>query len=321
MTTDSGSNDTGPNEIGPENLRLSARHLTPLVANRALLIYFLVQNLLVGVLVALRVAIGPALLLSGAATLLVFAVVFRDAWAELRASARWRTPPDLLAALGALGLGFVASRGVLVFVASVFPNSLRDIPQFEARGGGLIWLVLSAGVLIPFVEELIFRGFGLASYERRRGALFAAVSISALFAFVHGVPAQVAGILPLAWVLARCVQFSGSLWTGVIVHALNNTFAVVVASLLTGNQAFGKLLDESAQASVSLGAGLAGLLVAALSLWAATAWLRPRVVEPRDERGGPVWSGSLLAVVLLTVLVVAFTLLQPSLPTFNLPTQ
>lgn len=273
-----------------------ASKLTPLIANRAILTYMLVSFALQSLLIVVfKLPIGVTLLVSGAATLLLYALLFGGALRELRSSARWRTPPDWLTMLGALGLGLVASRALAVFLQAVWPASGQALQNYNLQflaGGGIIWLILGGGLLIPFVEELTFRGLGLTSYEARRGSLFAALATSALFALVHGVPAQVIAVAPLGWIIARAVQFSGSFWTGVLIHASNNTLSFALAAALTSMPSFNTLLDQGAQARVSLTTGLVALAFALLSLWAATAWLRPKA-QPAPM-GGPVWSWSLL---------------------------
>ncbi len=273
-----------------------AAKLTPLVANRAVLAYMLVSFALQWLLIAvLGLPIGVTLLISGATTLGLYALLFSGALCELRSSARWRTPPDWLTMLGALGLGLVASRALAVFLQAVWPASGQALQNYNLQflaGGGVVWLILGGGLLIPFVEELTFRGFGLTSYEARRGPLFAALATSALFALVHGVPAQVIAVLPLGWIIARAVQFSGSFWTGVLIHASNNTLSFVLAAALTSMPGADKLLGESAQTRVSPTTGLVALAFAGAALWAATAWLKPRAQSART--GGPVWSWSLL---------------------------
>ena len=271
--------------------------LTPLVANRAIALYMLVSFALQSLLIVyFKLSIGVTLLIGGVATLLVYALLFSGAWRELRASARWRTPPDWLTTLGALGLGLVASRALAVFLQAVWPASGQALQNYNLQflaGGGVVWLILGGGLLIPFVEELTFRGFGLTSYEARRGSLFAALATSALFALVHGVPAQVIAVAPLGWIIARAVQFSGSFWTGVLIHASNNTLSFALAAALTSMPSFNKLLDQSAQTRVSPTTGLVALVFGLLALWGATVWLRPKSPR-RAPTGGPVWSWSLL---------------------------
>lgn len=284
------------------------RRLTPLTANRAMAVYIVVTFVTQLVLLAvLHVSIGVTLLVGGALTLAAYALLFPDAFRELRAHPRWRTRPDVLTVLGALALGFVASRGASAFLQAVFPGASKALQQyngiFTADSGGALWILLSGGLLIPFVEELAFRGFGLTGYERRLSPFLAALFTSVLFALMHGAPAQVFAILPLSWVIARVVQYTGSFWSGFAVHAANNTFSLAVALLILGNPTLAKASVEAASKPLPIAAGLMGLAMAAVSLWGASVWLRPRNVPPSTP--GPVWSAS-LTVPLLWFAVAAF---------------
>ena len=148
--------------------------------------------------------------------------------------------------------------------------------------------------------ELMLRG-----YERARGPLFAALASSLLFGLAHGVPAQIAAILPIAWVLARAAQHSGSFWTGVLVHALNNFGSLLLAVLLSGSQIMARAQKElENMKALPLGLGLAGLLVAAACMFVATLWLRPRTDIPAPV-GGSVVSGSLVVLLVLIAVVIA----------------
>ena len=286
---------SGPSASGPR----------PLDGNRAALLLLVTQNVVTGVLVSLaKLPLGLSLLLSFVATALLALLLLRPALGRLVQDVPWKTPPAVWTALGALALGVIASRGILVFVQSVYPQSLGKIEQFQTTGWDRYALLLAGGLLIPFGEEVAFRGLLLRGYERARGPLFAALASSLLFASAHGVPAQIAAILPIAWVLARSVQHSGSFWTGVVVHALNNGLSLLLALALSGS----KLMDQAQAQLKNLNAlpiqlGLAGLLVAAAAMFVATLWLKPRSDLPAPV-GGPLISGSLVVLAVLIVLVI-----------------
>ena len=277
----------------------------PLDGNRAALLLLVTQNVVTGLLVAAaKLPLGLSLGLSFVATALLALIFMRPALTRLVQDSRWKTPPAIWTALGALALGVIASRGILIFVQSVAPQSIGDINQFQTGGWDRWALLLAGGLLIPFAEEVAFRGLLLRGYERARGPLFAALASSLLFGLAHGVPAQIAAILPIAWVLARAAQHSGSFWTGVIIHACNNFISLLLALLLSGT----RLMDQAQEQLKNLKAlpiqlGLAGLLVAAACMFVATLWLKPRADIPAPV-GGAVVSGSLVVLLVLIVVVI-----------------
>lgn len=286
--------------------------LSALAGNRAVLALLIVQNLVGGLLPLAGVPIGLALAGSFLVSAGMFALFFRPQLSALFASRRWRTPPAPLVALGGLLLALVASRGVALFVASVWPQSLQGVAELNARGPQLWVLLLSAGLLVPLAEELAFRGFLLPGYERVRRPLVAGGLAALVFAGAHGFVGQALAILPLAWVLIRAVQHSGSFWTGYAIHAGNNLLAVGLGSLLSGQGALDRLVNGSDR--VSLASGLAGLLVAVAALALATLWLRPRDLPARPPAEGPVWSGSLIPIVVIVGLLALSALLVGLFP-------
>ena len=83
-----------------------------------------------------------------------------------------------------------------------------------------------AGMLVPFAEELFFRGV-LYGWLRRRYTFWIAAAVSALvFAIAHADIAIGLSNLILGLVLAWVYERSQSLWVPVAVHAVNNSLAV-----------------------------------------------------------------------------------------------
>lgn len=96
---------------------------------------------------------------------------------------------------------------------------------------GLLYNLLTVSVLAPIMEEFVFRGVILRGLLRRIRPVWAVFWSSALFALAHmnpwqAVPAFVIGCL-FGWLYYK----SGSYWTVVLLHALNNAATVVVSSV------------------------------------------------------------------------------------------
>lgn len=277
--------------------------------NRAALTLLLVQNVVSALLLGLRVPLGTALLGSFVATVLVGLLAFRPALSALVRDTRWRTPPSWGTALAAFVLAFLASRAFALAFVTLFPSGADAIPQFLSHGPDLWALVLAAGVLVPFAEEVAFRGLMLRGHERAAGFLVAALTTTFAFGIAHGVPASVAGILPLAYALARLTQHTGSLWNSVIVHALNNTLAVVLGAFVARHN-----LGDTAQASavlqnpaLALPVALGSLLFGGVVLGVLHLWLTPRP-DPQERRApGPWLSAAYVVILLFGVASAAFT--------------
>ncbi|MDR2931967.1 MAG: CPBP family intramembrane metalloprotease [Oscillospiraceae bacterium] len=78
-----------------------------------------------------------------------------------------------------------------------------------------------------FLEEMMFRGVIMQSL-RRFGDGFALVVSSILFAMAHGNLVQGPNTLIMGLVMGYMVLRTGSLWTGIIIHFINNGVAVLL---------------------------------------------------------------------------------------------
>lgn len=94
-------------------------------------------------------------------------------------------------------------------------------------GANPLVAILIVGVLTGVAEELFFRGALQRILATRPMSIHAAVWLTAIiFSLMHGQPVGfVARTLLGAW-FGYAVALTGSLWTGVILHALNNSLAV-----------------------------------------------------------------------------------------------
>jgi membrane protease YdiL (CAAX protease family) len=276
--------------------------IRPLDANRAMLFVLLTPSLLLTAFSALLSG-GLAVTLTGALTLALLFVLFKEPMARLLRDPWLRAPPQFGVVLGTTLLAFFASRGVILFIGGVAPELLEAAPQYEALLGtasplDLALTFLGVAVLVPLYEELVFRGLALRAYGLVRTALFAALVTSFLFAVVHVLPMQVLPILPLGFILARAVQSRGSFWTAFLVHSFNNALAVGLLIYVL-SQGLDLEALAGAQDEVTVGMGLVGLAVAALCLFIAVRWLRvPKTAPPAP---GPILSGSLALVLLFSL--------------------
>jgi len=141
-------------------------------------------------------------------------------------------------AAGLLGLVVIDVIGTLLSQVGLQPNQLEQF-QFALSEGPLAFVVLliAAGVVAPFVEELFFRGF-LFGLLRRRHPLWQAYVVSALlFTVLHNDPSHMnlsqmaglsIGICLLAIMLAWVYQHTGSLYPAILAHAVNNATGLIL---------------------------------------------------------------------------------------------
>ncbi len=139
-----------------------------------------------------------------------------------------------LVSLAALTLTYVVGQTL-----SLFGLRSTQLEQFTfIREGGvpaLLLVLLVGSVFAPFVEELFFRGFIFGTLLRRKPRWMAYVGSSLLFSLLHANPramgptenlALVVGVFVLGSLLAWTYERTGSLYPGMLAHAINNTLAL-----------------------------------------------------------------------------------------------
>jgi membrane protease YdiL (CAAX protease family) len=88
--------------------------------------------------------------------------------------------------------------------------------------------------VVPFAEELFFRGLGVRALTIL-GSLVAAVGSAVLFGLAHGILVALPALgffgLALAWLRLR----TDSVWPGVVAHAVYNGLGVL-AFFITSTQ-------------------------------------------------------------------------------------
>ena len=191
----------------------------------------------------------------------------------------------------------IVSEGVLTFASAFTPRLYLYSETLNQSMANSAWemgaLILVSVVLVPFYEELIFRGLALRAYAEARSPLFAVLFTGVLFGFIHGSLLYALAISLAGIVLALVMLKTGQLWTLIAVHAFSNLIATLLVEFdvptLPAIPAF----------------GLLGLVVAALTFWLLVRWAgAPRAILSRvstDRKS--IWTVSLVVVVLIAVAV------------------
>ncbi len=164
---------------------------------------------------------------------------YRVTWAKIGLG-RGIVPSDILYAVGAFVGYFLAAAAVLAAVDKVLPSINLEQEQqigFESANGvwqlGLVFVCLV--ILPPIVEEIMIRGFLYSGLRTKMGPVVAALVASTLFGLAHlqlglgAPPLYVAAIdtFVLSVILIGLRVKTGSLWAGIVVHALKNGLAFV----------------------------------------------------------------------------------------------
>ena len=107
----------------------------------------------------------------------------------------------------------------------------QDLAQSFLKSGN--WgakamLAVSAVIIAPLMEEIVFRGFIYGVLKRYTDGIFAAMCSSLLFAIVH---MHVGTMFPLAVLaLAFCAayEYTGSLFVPMIMHGIFNATSLIL---------------------------------------------------------------------------------------------
>jgi len=149
------------------------------------------------------------------------------------------------------------------------PESLRAWDEQQAAlieqvlGADLnVFYVLLVVALTPAIcEEVMFRGYLQRQVERRMGVMWSIVLVGLIFGLFHLRPSQVLPLATLGIYLGFSVWVTGSLWTGVLIHLMNNGLAVIVTDYAKRSPD----LDPAALESLSVPWYLATLSALALA--------------------------------------------------------
>jgi membrane protease YdiL (CAAX protease family) len=91
-----------------------------------------------------------------------------------------------------------------------------------------VLILLSVAVVVPFAEELFFRGALFTPLLRSSPAFVASWTTSIGFALAHQEPRNWAPLLVVALVLGELRRLAGSIWPGVALHAAFNATTLLI---------------------------------------------------------------------------------------------
>lgn len=156
--------------------------------------------------------------------------VFTKRWDNPFASKRAPRGSYLIAIFGGMvisAFGNVVSSYVVTLLNGVGVPS-PDFPStIETSTLSLLLNIVASAVFPAIFEEMVFRGYvlrALLPHGERTAVLLSAV----LFGLIHGNIVQVPFAAVFGFVLGWLMVRTNSIWPGVILHGVNNAFAVVM---------------------------------------------------------------------------------------------
>jgi membrane protease YdiL (CAAX protease family) len=91
----------------------------------------------------------------------------------------------------------------------------------------LLAMLVMAGLVAPFGEELVFRGLLFPWLRGHLGVAAAAVLSGLIFAILHGVPMLIPALTAIGTALALLYHRCGSLWPVILAHGAFNAIMVI----------------------------------------------------------------------------------------------
>lgn len=107
--------------------------------------------------------------------------------------------------------------------------SFTQVADFE-----MVVAFMTLVLVIPFVEELMFRGFMFKGFRSRLPFWLAAIGVSALFGYVHGQWNVGLDVFVMSMVACYLVEKTKSLWPAIFLHMFKNAIAFYLVYLYNG---------------------------------------------------------------------------------------
>lgn len=130
----------------------------------------------------------------------------------------------------ALGCGLVIASNIIIFLHNLILMALgvetqaQEILAFLNSLDSPFWLIFVGTILAPLVEEIFFRGFLFQGFRQRYGWVTAILLSAAIFSAAHLSLVVLIPTFILGCVLAYVYHRTNSVWPGIILHFLINSF-------------------------------------------------------------------------------------------------
>ena len=136
----------------------------------------------------------------------------------------------------------------LVAAQIVLEPLLHLLPDMGSGGMGRgFWALMTAVLFAPFFEELICRGIILETLRRRWGKRISVVMSALFFAIIHFQPATAITALVAGLIFGTIYLRTESLFSTIILHALNNSIAYALIAFGLDNVSFSQLFGGGVQ--------------------------------------------------------------------------
>lgn len=143
-------------------------------------------------------------------------------------------PVIIIAAFGVCLFGNIITSYFDAVVQAIFGFNMElpEMPEPPRTVRGIFLFYLSTAVVPALIEEMALRGIIMQTL-RRYGDMFAIICSALIFGLMHCNLMQIPFAFIAGVAIGYAVIVTESVWTGVIIHFLNNAFSVTVSIINT----------------------------------------------------------------------------------------
>lgn len=140
-----------------------------------------------------------------------------------------------------IGCGLLIASYVIIMLHNLLLVSLGVDTQAEAiirlfaELDAPVWFIIVGAIFAPLVEEIFFRGFLFQGFRARYGWITAMLLSAGIFAVAHLDLVVLIPTFILGCLLAYLYHRSNSVWPGIILHFLVNSFGLCGAYFASQN--------------------------------------------------------------------------------------
>lgn len=141
----------------------------------------------------------------------------RELWKKDKKKITWYAV--VLTAVGAVVLNVALSTLIAQFASD---QGISNAAQEELLAGKFLFQLVGLGILVPLVEEILFRGLVFGKLERYLSVPAAVLVGAGLFALYHGNLIQIMFAFPMGIILNLLYRYYGGVLMPFLFHAASN---------------------------------------------------------------------------------------------------
>ena len=179
---------------------------------------------------------------------------------------------------GCMLANFISSI-ILTFIEGFGFQSTYSSIEDPKSTADLVLMCIATAIMPALIEEFALRGVALSAL-RRYGNGFAIITSAFMFGIFHGDAAQIPFAFICGLFFAYAVIATDSLWTGVIIHAMNNSLSCISSVLM-------QVADEETANMFFYVVSIGGIIAAFICLFIYVAiYKRNILTQPVDPYAG-----------------------------------